>query len=105
MSEIIDVNSKEELETAISNNENVLVDFWAPWCGPCRMIAPMLAELATEDNGIVVVKINTDENPTLASELGIRSIPTLFKYKDGEKFDTQIGATSKNKLLEGFGEK
>jgi len=102
MGKIVVVNSKKELDEVISNNDRVLVDFWAPWCGPCRMIAPIMDELAAEDNGITVVKINTDENGDLCTDLGIRSIPTVFKYVDGKQIDTQIGATSKDKFIEGL---
>jgi thioredoxin 1 len=79
----------------------VVVDFWAEWCGPCKMIAPALEEIATEMHGkVTVAKINIDENPGIPAKYGVRSIPTLMIFKDGEVASMKVGALPKGRLSE-----
>eukprot|EP00798_Chlamydomonas_sp_ICE-L_P019476 gene19476-26137_t len=93
---VVDVNDTTFSDEVLKSSVPVLVDFWAPWCGPCRMIAPIVDELAVEyGDKLKCTKINTDESPQVASEYGIRSIPTVLIFKGGKKMDTIIGAVPK----------
>jgi thioredoxin 1 len=91
--QITDANFKE----LVNGDKPLMVDFWAEWCGPCRMISPLVEELAQEYEGKVIVgKVNVDENGESANEFGIRSIPTLLFFKNGEVVDKHIGAAQKS---------
>ncbi|MEM6841849.1 MAG: thioredoxin [Bacteroidota bacterium] len=93
--EITDSNFNE----VINSDQPVLVDFWAEWCGPCKMVAPVVDELASDYDGKAVVgKVDVDTNPEVAGKFGIRSIPTLLVFKNGEVVDKQIGAVNKSIL-------
>jgi thioredoxin 1 len=100
---VTDSNFEKEV---INNSKPVLVDFWAEWCGPCKMLAPVLEDVAKDMEGKVdIVKMDVDKNPETPSKHGIRSIPTLMLFKDGKVVATKVGASSKEQLLEWIQEK
>jgi len=102
MSEHITEVTTGNFDEEVKNHKGgtVLVDFWAEWCGPCRMINPILEEIAQELPDVKVCKVNTDESPTLSRTYQIRSIPTMLYFKDGEMYDQTVGALPKEQFLE-----
>ena len=95
----ININNNNFLSEVMSSEKKVLLDFWAPWCGPCRMVIPMVEEIAKERPDIKVAKINVDENPELATRFGIMSIPTLVVMENGKIVNQATGARPKNAIL------
>ncbi|MFC2007092.1 thioredoxin [Chloroflexota bacterium] len=105
MSEPFNIDDTNFDETVLQSKIPVLVDFWAPWCGPCKMVAPIVDELASEYDGkIVFGKVNVDENSQIASKYGIMGIPTLIIFKDGQPVSNLVGFRGKDQLKESLEE-
>ncbi len=101
MGDVLNLTNQTWEEEVLKSTGSVMVDFWAPWCGPCQMIAPTIEELAAEYRGkIKVCKLNTDENPDIGSRYQIMGIPTLLFFKEGKVVDKIVGAASKKQFKE-----
>lgn len=96
----ININFKNYQEEVLNSDKPVLLDFWAPWCGPCRMVVPIIEEIAEERSDIKVGKVNVDEQPELANQFNVMSIPTLVVIRDGKVVSQSVGAKSKEDILE-----
>ncbi len=89
----------ENFDEFIRSEKKVLVDFWATWCGPCKMVAPVLEEIASEDPDFKIAKVDVDQNPELAARFAVRSIPAMVLFKDGEQAGVTVGAQPKESIL------
>ena len=101
----VDVTDATFRDDVLASDKTVLVDFWAEWCGPCKMIAPTLAEIASEQKGkLAIGKLNVDDNPDTARRFDVMSIPTLLVFKDGQQVKRLVGAKGKGQLLQDLAE-
>ena len=97
---VININGSNFEQEVMNSEKPVLLDFWAPWCGPCRMVSPIVDEIANEHPELKVGKVNVDEEPVLASKFGVMSIPALFVVKEGKVVNQALGARPKQQILD-----
>ena len=101
MSKVLEINNDNFNEEVNENKDTLIIDFWAEWCGPCKLLSPIIEELAKEFEGkIYFAKVNLDNNQDLAMKFSIRSIPTMILFKDGDSIDTKVGLPPKKELLD-----
>ena len=101
MSELINLNKESFEKVTSSKDKTLIIDFWAPWCGPCKALSPVLEELSSEmSDSVEVYKVNVDDNTELAQEHGVQSIPTLLVYKNGSLSETIVGLKTKDELID-----
>jgi thioredoxin 1 len=100
MANVITINDMHHLNQLIAENNNLVLDFFAEWCGPCKMLLPVLDDVSNENKDIVICKVNVDNNATLATQYNVRSIPTVIYFKDGEVKDRTMGFLPKDKFLD-----
>lgn len=93
-----DINGLNELDEVLRNNKKVLVDVWAPWCGPCRMLGPIVEKVASDTEGLTTIKINLDDNEEVAVRYGIEAIPTLLVFENGELVNRSLGFIPEQKV-------
>ena len=101
MSELVNLNKESFEKVTSSKDKTLIIDFWAPWCGPCKALTPVLEELSSEmSDSVEVYKVNVDDNTELAQEHGVQSIPTLLVYKNGSLSETIVGLKTKDELID-----
>lgn len=100
---VITITKNNFQEEVLNADKTVLVDFWASWCGPCRMLSPVVDQIAEENDTVKVCKVNVDDEPELAGEFGVSSIPTLIVFKDGKAVQTSVGVKPKAAILDMIG--
>lgn len=93
------IGTKDNIDTLISNGKTTIIDFWAPWCGPCKALGPILDTIAQENPELQIIKVDVDENSELSIDYGIRSIPAVYIYKSGSQVNKFIGLKSKEDIL------